>query len=204
MFLEKIKSAESIPEMITLFITFNFIIQTSYKFGFLSSYGYWTISLYNPIEIMFGNLEMILTYILVFTYVIYDKFTIGSLVGILTTFIVPFISQFIYTGIFYIPKFSYFAIAIGIFGIALKNTKNNDLLETSLFSILLCILPLVYGVYENNSLKVEKLAKATLNVKTEKEWFILDKFSDNFLLIDKDKDDLKVVKINDLENINIK
>ncbi|KQE43967.1 hypothetical protein APD45_03800, partial [Acinetobacter baumannii] len=141
MFLEKIKSAESIPEMITLFITFNFIIQTSYKFGFLSSYGYWTISLYNPIEIMFGNLEMILTYILVFTYVIYDKFTIGSLVGILTTFIVPFISQFIYTGIFYIPKFSYFAIAIGIFGIALKNTKNNDLLETSLFSILLCILP---------------------------------------------------------------
>ncbi|MDO7442355.1 hypothetical protein ACT44R_15580 [Acinetobacter baumannii] len=204
MFLEKIKSAESIPEMITLFITFNFIIQTSYKFGFLSSYGYWTISLYNPIEIMFGNLEMILTYILVFTYVIYDKFTIGSLVGILTTFIVPFMSQFIYTGIFYIPKFSYFAIAIGIFGIALKNTKNNDLLETSLFSILLCILPLVYGVYENNSLKVEKLAKATLNVTTDKEWFILDKFSDNFLLINKDKDDLKVVKINDLENINIK
>ncbi|WP_119689278.1 hypothetical protein [Acinetobacter nosocomialis] len=204
MFLEKIKSAESIPEMITLFITFNFIIQTSYKFGFLSSYGYWTISLYSPIEIMFGNLEMILTYILVFTYVIYDKFTIGSLIGIFTTFIVPFLSQFIYTGIFHIPIFSYFAIAIGVFGIALKSTKNNNLIETSLFSILLCILPLLYGFYENNSLKVEKLAKATLNVTTDNEWFILDKFSDNFLLINKDKDDLKVVKINDLKNINIK
>ena len=204
MFVEKIKSTDSIPEMITLFITFNFIIQTSYKFGFLSSYGYWTISLYNPIEIMFGNLELILTYILVFTYVIYDKFTISSLIGILITFIVPFISQFIFTGIFHIPTFSYFAITIGISGIILKKIKDNDFAETSLFSILLCILPMVYGIYENHSLKVDKLTKATLNISTDKEWYILDKFSDNLILISKDKNDLKVVKINDLKTINIK
>ncbi|HAV6151133.1 hypothetical protein OHW02_17840, partial [Acinetobacter baumannii] len=81
---------------------------------------------------------------------------------------------------------------------------DNDLAETSLFSILLCILPMVYGIYENHSLKVDKLTKATLNISTDKEWYILDKFSDNLILISKDKNDLKVVKINDLKTINIK
>ncbi|MFX8032074.1 hypothetical protein ABTK54_20020, partial [Acinetobacter baumannii] len=79
------------------------------------------------------------------------------------------ISQFIFTGIFHIPTFSYFAITIGISGIILKKIKDNDLAETSLFSILLCILPMVYGIYENHSLKVDKLTKATLNISTDKE-----------------------------------
>ncbi|EJP41013.1 hypothetical protein MKR66_05245 [Acinetobacter baumannii] len=63
---------------------------------------------------------------------------------------------------------------------------------------------MVYGIYENHSLKVDKLTKATLNISTDKEWYILDKFSDNLILISKDKNDLKVVKINDLKTINIK
>ncbi|SSS41115.1 Uncharacterised protein [Acinetobacter baumannii] len=63
-----------------------------------------------------------------------------------------------------------------------------------------------YGLrnLRESGLKVDKLTKATLNISTDKEWYILDKFSDNLILISKDKNDLKVVKINDLKTINIK
>lgn len=66
MIIEKLKSISSITELVSVFIIINFIVQVSFKVGFLNVYGYWTISLFNPIEIMFGNLELMLIYILIF------------------------------------------------------------------------------------------------------------------------------------------
>lgn len=83
MIIEKIKSTSSITELVSIFITINFIVQVSFKVGFLSIYGYWTISLFNPIEIMFGNLEIMLIYVLIFSSIIYEKSLIQMMTMIL-------------------------------------------------------------------------------------------------------------------------
>ncbi|MFW1892183.1 MULTISPECIES: hypothetical protein [Acinetobacter] len=203
MIIDKIKTTNSIAEMVTLFITFNFIVQTSYKFGFLSNYGNWTLSLFSPIELMFGNLELIFLYIMIFTGIIHEKAFSTIITSIISITIYPYISVLIYTGNFTIPVTSIFAIVIGIIGFILKNVEQDTTLETFLFVVLLCIAPLFYGLNSSKNLPMKNLASIELKEQESENWYILDKFSDSFLLVNEKNNTLKIVKIEETKAIQI-
>ncbi|OTU44244.1 hypothetical protein CAT37_09405 [Acinetobacter pittii] len=201
MIIEKIKSTSSITELVSIFITINFIVQVSFKVGFLSIYGYWTISLFNPIEIMFGNLEIMLIYILIFSSIIYERSLIQMMTMILCITFFPYIVPMIMQKIF-LPPLSIFGMVIGLIGIFItKVAKQNSTSEISSLTTLLIIAPLLFGAYLGNMLDTKKLSEITLNEKNIEKWFILDKFSDNFLLINESKSKLKTIKIEDLKEI---
>ncbi|MCE6000298.1 hypothetical protein KWF86_08035 [Acinetobacter pittii] len=201
MIIEKIKSTSSITELVSIFITINFIVQVSFKVGFLSIYGYWTISLFNPIEIMFGNLEIMLIYVLIFSSIIYEKSLIQMMTMILCITVFPYIIPMIMQKIF-LPPLSIFGMVIGLIGIFItKVAKQNSTSEISSLTTLLIIAPLLFGAYLGNMLDIKKLAEITLNEKNLEKWFILDKFSDNFLLINENKSKLKTIKIEDIKEI---
>lgn len=204
MIIDKIKTSNSIPEMVTLFITINFIVQISYKFGFLANYGYWTLSLFSPIELMLGNLELIFIYIMIFTGIIYENAFSKILSLILSLSIYPYISVWIYTGNFAIPVLSIFAIVIGILGFFLKKVKEDSTHEIFLFVVLLSVAPLIYGAYFSKNLQVRNLALMELKEQETEKWYILDKFSDSFLLVNEKNNSLKIVKIEDTKKIQIK
>ena len=204
MIIDKIKNTNSIPEMVTLFITINFIVQTSYKFGFLAPYGNWTLSLFSPIELMMGNLDLIFFYIMIFTGIIYEKAFSAILKSILWITVIPFIGIWIYTGNFTIPASSIVAIAIGIVGFFLKNVEKDSTNEIYLFVVLLCISPLIYGAYSSKSLQIKTLASIELKEQETEKWYILEKFSDSFLLVNEKNNSLKIVKIEDTKKIQIK
>ncbi|WP_288387673.1 hypothetical protein [uncultured Acinetobacter sp.] len=203
MIIDKIKNINSIPEMVTLFITINFIVQTSYKYGFLSNYGNWTLSLFSPIELMFGNLELIMLYIMIFTGIIYEKAFSVIITSILSLTIYPYIGVWIYTGTFTIPVTSIFAIAIGLIGFGLKIVEKNTTQEIFLLVILLCIAPLLYGLNSSKNSSSENLALVELKEKQIEKWYILDKFSDSFLLVNEKNNSLKIVKIEETKTIQI-
>lgn len=203
MIIDKIKNTNSIPEMVTLFITINFIVQTSYKFGFLTNYGNWTLSLFSPIELMVGNLELILLYIMIFTGIIYEEAFSAIITSILSLTIYPYISVWIYTGAFTIPVTSIFAIVIGLIGFLLKNVEQDTTHEIFLFVVLLCIAPLFYGLNSNKNSPSENLALVELKEKETEKWYILDKFSDSFLLVNEKNNSLKIVKIEETKRIQI-
>ncbi|WP_326938924.1 hypothetical protein [Acinetobacter pittii] len=201
MIIEKIKSTSSITELVSIFITINFIVQVSFKVGFLSIYGYWTISLFNPIEIMFGNLEIMLIYVLIFSSIIYEKSLIQMMTMILCITVFPYIIPMIMQK-FFLPPLSIFGMVIGLIGIFItKVAKQNSTSEISSLTTLLIIAPLLFGAYLGNMLDIKKLAEITLNEKNLEKWFILDKFSDNFLLINENKSKLKTIKIEDIKEI---
>ncbi|WP_075382529.1 hypothetical protein [Acinetobacter pittii] len=201
MIIEKLKSTSSITELVSIFITINFIVQVSFKVGFLSIYGYWTISLFNPIEIMFGNLEIMLIYVLIFSSIIYEKSLIQMMTMILCITVFPYIIPMIMQKIF-LPPLSIFGMVIGLIGIFItKVAKQNSTSEISSLTTLLIIAPLLFGAYLGNMLDIKKLAEITLNEKNLEKWFILDKFSDNFLLINENKSKLKTIKIEDIKEI---
>lgn len=201
MIIDKIKNINSIPEMVTFFITINFIVQISYKFGFLTPYGNWTLSLFSPIELMIGNLELIFFYIMIFTGIIYEKAFSAILKSILFITVIPFIGVWIYTGNFTIPASSFFAIVIGIIGFFLKNVEKDSTDEIYLFVVLLCVAPLIYGAYSSKSLQMKTLTLIELKEQVTENWYILDKFSDSFLLVNEKNNTLKIVKIEDAKNI---
>lgn len=203
MIIDKIKNSNSIPEMVTLFITINFIVQISYKFGFLAPYGNWTLSLFSPIELMLGNLQLIFIYIMIFTGIIFEVSISKIITSILCFTIVPYISVWIYTGDFKIPVTSIFAIVIGIVGFVLKSIKHDTTLEIFLFVVLLCIVPLFYGLNSNSNSPKENLALIELKDQEAEKWYILDKFSDSFLLVNEKNNSLKIVKIEDTKKIQI-
>ncbi|MDC5394071.1 hypothetical protein OHW68_09275 [Acinetobacter baumannii] len=203
MIIDKIKNTNSIPEMVTLFITINFIVQTSYKFGFLAPYGNWTMSLFSPTELMFGNLELIFFYIMIFTGIIYEKAFSAILTSILLITVIPFIGVWIITGNFTIPASSFFAIVIGILGYFLKIVEKDSTNEIFLFVVLLCAAPLIYGAFSSLNLQKKSLAVIELKEQETEKWYILDKFSDSFLLVNEQNNRLKIVKIEDSNNIQI-
>lgn len=194
--MQKLNKIDSLPEMISLFIALNFVVQISFKLGFLSSYGYWSIALFNPIEIMFGNLELLLIYILIFAYIYSEKTIFSMVLGVITVTIVPFISSWIYGAGFNLPSTAIFGIVIGFFGILLKTKAINTNLEIMTIIILLIVLPHLYGLITANQLKTNQLAEITITEEdTVEQWFIIDKFSDSFLTINKDKTTLKIIKL---------
>src|SRR5690606_34350786 len=146
MLIEKLSNIDSLPEMVSIFVALNFIVQISFKLGFLYNYGYWSIALFNPIEIMFGNLELLLIYILIFSYIYSEEYVIPIIIGILTVTVVPFLSAWLYGAEFGLPPFAIFGIVIGFFGIILKKKAINTELEVSTIIVLLILLPLLYGV----------------------------------------------------------
>lgn len=204
MIIDKIKTTNSIPEMVTLFITINFIVQISYKFGFLAPYGNWTLSLFSPIELMIGNLELIFFYIMIFTGIIYENAFSAILKSILFITVFPFIGVWIYTGNFTIPASSFFAIFIGLVGFVLKKVKQSSTNEIFLFVVLLCVAPMLYGVFSSLNLQKKSLAIIELKEQETEKWYILDKFSDSFLLVNEKNNSLKIVKIEDAKKIQIK
>lgn len=203
MIIDKIKNSNSIPEMVTLFITINFIVQISYKFGFLAPYGNWTLSLFSPTELMIGNLELIFFYIMIFTGIIYEKAFSAILKSILFITVIPFIGIWIITGNFTIPASSFFAIVIGILGYFLKIVEKDSTNEIFLFVVLLCAAPLIYGAFSSLNLQKKSLAIIELKEQESEKWYILDKFSDSFLLVNEKNNRLKIVKIEDTKNIQI-
>ncbi|MDO7534989.1 hypothetical protein Q5113_05355 [Acinetobacter pittii] len=203
MIIDKIKNTNSIPEMVTLFITINFIVQTSYKFGFLAPYGNWTLSLFSPTELMFGNLELIFFYIMIFTGIIYENAFSAILKSILFITVFPFIRVWIYTGNFTIPSSSFFAIVVGLVGYFLKNVKEDSTIEIFLFVVLLCAAPLIYGAFSSLNLQKKNLAVIELKEQESEKWYILEKFSDSFLLVNEKNNSLKIVKIEETKTIQI-
>ncbi|MCE5997381.1 MULTISPECIES: hypothetical protein [Acinetobacter calcoaceticus/baumannii complex] len=203
MIIDKIKNTNSIPEMVTLFITINFIVQISYKFGFLANYGNWTLSLFSPIELMMGNLQLIFFYIMIFTGIIHEKAFLTILNTILCITVFPFISVWIYTGNFTIPASSYFAIVIGIVGFILKKVEKDSTIEIFLFVVLLCIAPMIYGFISSKNLPRQNLSLIELKEQETEKWYILEKFSDSFLLVNEKNNSLKIVKIEETRKIHI-
>lgn len=203
MIIDKIKTSNTIPEMVTLFITINFIVQISYKFGFLARYGNWTLSLFSPIELMMGNLDLIFFYIMIFTGIIYEKAFSAILTSILCITVFPFVGVWIWTGNITIPSSSFFAIVVGLVGYFLKNVKNDSTSEIFLFVVLLCVAPIFYGVFSSLNLQNKSLAIIELKEQETEKWYILDKFSDSFLLVNENNNSLKIVKIEDAKKIQI-
>ncbi|OTU20525.1 hypothetical protein [Acinetobacter pittii] len=102
----------------------------------------------------------------------------------------------------FLPPLSIFGMVIGLIGIFItKVAKQNSTSEISSLTTLLIIAPLLFGAYLGNMLDIKKLAEITLNEKNLEKWFILDKFSDNFLLINENKSKLKTIKIEDIKEI---
>jgi len=204
MLIEKLSNIDSLPEMVSIFVALNFIVQISFKLGFLYNYGYWSIALFNPIEIMFGNLELLLIYILIFSYIYSEEYVIPIIIGILTVTVVPFLSAWLYGAEFGLPPFAIFGIVIGFFGIILKKKAINTELEVSTIIVLLILLPLLYGVIIASHLQINELAEIRITEgNTVEQWFIIDKFSDSFLTINKDKTAIKIIKLDQPKVINL-
>ncbi len=201
MIIEKLKSISSITELVSVFIIINFIVQVSFKVGFLNVYGHWTISLFNPIEIMFGNLELMLIYILIFSSIIYEKSLAQMVYMVLCITILPYIIPMLLHK-YYLSPLSIYGVIIGLMGIFItKFAKQNSTSEIASLTILLIIAPLLFGIYLNNRLNTNDLSFINLKDQTSEKWFILDKFSDSFLLINEDKSKLKIIKIEEQKSI---
>lgn len=202
MLIEKLKKIDSLGEMISIFIAINFIVQISFKVGFLNHFGYWSIALFNPIEIMFGNLQLLLIYILIFSYIYSEESVITMIIGILIVTVIPFISAWLYGAGFDIQPLYIFGIIVGVFGILLKKIAIGTHLELGTIIIILCLFPLLYGVFAARSLHVDELSQIGITKgDTVEQWFIIDKFSDSFLTISKDKTTLKIIKLDQADVI---
>ena len=204
MLIAKLSKIDSLPEMISIFVALNFVVQISFKLGFLSSYGYWSIALFNPIEIMLGNLELLLIYILIFSYIFNEDHVIPIIMGILTITVAPFLSSWLYGAGFNISPLALFGIVIGSVGIVLKKKWINTSLEMPTIVVLLIAFPLLYGLITASNLQVDKLAKIKITEgNTVEQWFIIDKFSDSFLTINSDKTAIKIIKLDQPKAINL-
>lgn len=202
MLIEKLKKIDSLGEMITIFIAINFVVQISFKVGFLNHFGYWSIALFNPIEIMFGNLHLLLIYILIFSYIFSEEYVIMMIWGILAVTVIPFISAKLYGYSFDIQPLYIFGIIIGVFGILLKKLAMGTHLELSTIIILICLCPLLYGIFEAESLHTNELSQIKITKgDTVEQWFIIDKFSDSFLTLNKDKTTIKIIKLDQADVI---
>lgn len=82
-----------------------------------------------------------------------------------------------------------------------KFAKQNSTSEIASLTILLIIAPLLFGIYLSNRLNTKELSFINLKDQTSEKWFILDKFSDSFLLINEDKTELKIIKIEEQKSI---
>lgn len=204
MLIRKLSNIDSLPEIVSIFIALNFVVQISFKLGFLYNYGYWSIALFNPIEIMFGNLELLLIYILIFSYIYSEEYVIPIIIGILTVTVVPFLSSWLYGAGFDLPPFAIFGIVIGFVGIILKKKAINTELEVSTIIVLLILLPLLYGMIIATNLQTNELAEIRITEgNTVEQWFIIDKFSDSFLTINEDKTAIKIIKLDEPKAINL-
>lgn len=204
MLLRKLSTINSLTEIISIFVALNFVVQVSFKLGFLYSYGHWSIALFNPIEIMFGNLEVLLIYILIFSYVYSEKLIAPIIFGIFSVTVAPFVSTWIYGGSFSLPPMSIFGIVIGILGIFLKKMAIDTKLELPTIIILLIILPLLYGLIISTNLKIDQLAEIKITEgEVVEQWFIIDKFSDSFLTINEDKNAIKIIKLDQPKAIQL-
>src|SRR5690606_40247822 len=95
-------------------------------------------------------------------------------------------------------------IVIGFFGIILKKKAINTELEVSTIIVLLILLPLLYGVIIASHLQINELAEIRITEgNTVEQWFIIDKFSDSFLTINKDKTAIKIIKLDQPKVINL-
>lgn len=205
MIISKLRNTSSIPELITIFIAINFIFQVSYKIGFLGTFGFWTITLFNPIEIMFGNVEILIIYILIFSYIIGTQNTSGILYGIACVTLFPFLSNVIISGEFNIPSYCIFGIFIGLLGLVLKKYAIDTANELTMLVLIFMIAPLLYGAIYGIRFQTSSLAE--MEYKTEDKIeirYILDKFSDSFITIDKDKTNIKIIKIENSKQIKIR
>lgn len=205
MIITKLSETKSLPELITIFIALNFIIQLSYKIGLFGNYGFWIVTLFNPIEIMLGSVELLIIYILIFSYIIKEDSLLDNLFGIISITIAPYISQLIYTGKFLIPSYAIFGIFIGLTGYCLKKFAINTKSELPLLIIIFMISPLIFGLFSSSRLDINDLPKLELETKNQVETrYIIGNFSDNFITINNNKSNIQIVKTEDAGKILIK
>ncbi|KCZ16573.1 hypothetical protein K036_3991 [Acinetobacter baumannii 42057_5] len=136
-----------------------------------------------------------------FSSIIYEKSLAQMVYMVLCITILPYIIPMLLHK-YYLSPLSIYGVIVGLMGIFItKFAKQNSTSEIASLTILLIIAPLLFGIHLNNRLNTNDLSFINLKDQTSEKWFILDKFSDSFLLINEDKSKLKIIKIEEQKSI---
>jgi hypothetical protein len=195
-------------ELIGLLTSFLFITGLSYFYGYYNAglNAGWIINLLTSKELLISNLRLGVVIIMVFMYLesIFDKDSGNKLIkeflwgcvaitGILVYF-------FIKKGV-WIEGAGYLIALIAIFGLV----KWDGAGKWICILLILFIVPYINGITAFQNKVRSNLPEVTLK-NEDKQWLLFDTFSDKVVLIDglkKDKN-IRVVSINDLENVRVK
>jgi len=184
------------------------LIGVSYKFGFYGSANInasWIIPTFSPVNLIMANMEIYLYYSVATLYMSYvfdekdeDRWK-GAIIAIATllglglfyylivdmplTYFLMIVSSFI--AIFMIIYRGYVGKIIGIL-------------------LILLGIPYQYGFTQAKNIKIQELPEAVIKDKKEqKQWYILDQFSDKAILINHDNHEknFRIIELKEIEKI---
>lgn len=208
MILEKLKSlGVGIVELIGIATSFLFVTGVAYYYGYYDAglNANWIINLLTTKELLISNLRLGVAIALAFMYLstsdLNDKRKIIQTLIFGCSFLGLILIYSILKNDRWLESLGYFLAFLSIFGI----------IYSHFFLKIICTLTLVLVIpFLNGVLAYQVKSKSALPIvllkDQPKKWFLFDTFSDQAILIDsmKKQKTVKVVKINDLQEIKVR
>lgn len=194
--------------LITIGTSFLIVVGVLFKFGFYGSDyidALWIISLFSPIDFMFSNFEILIYYFLAFLYLtkIIEKENKNRRFEFIYTVCFLLVLSAMMIVSMSIPLILCLSVIGSFIAFYFIIYTDKYLIKTFGLTILLFI-PWYsgYSFFKNSG--VEKLPKVYLSQSVDKkDWYLLDKYTDKAILINKDKtrNYFKMVEMKDIKLI---
>lgn len=206
MILDHIKKT-SLIDLLALITPCLILTGFSQKIGFYSSENinaYWMVSLFSPIDLMISSLEIYMYYLLALIYL--EKVIVGKeslKMGLINSNLVLFGS---FVGIFFVTDYAfkyylYAASSLNLFALAFFGNYSGKFV--GLLGLMLAA-PAFAGLLDAGEIAIQKKPLVELDASLEnKNWYLLDKYSDKAILVSRDKGTnyFKIVEMKDIKFI---
>lgn len=199
-------SLSYITQIISIAAPLSILIGASYKYGFYGSSeidAIWIVSLFNPIDFMTANLEVMLYYSIAALYMakVFDDKNFFNAEMLVQVSILIGLGIFFYFSI-QMPLHIYFFIILTLIAFYLIIYKSA---VGKLFGFLIILsIPFYTGENAISQSGFKSLPHAVLSSKSDElEWYLLDKYSDKAILINRsnNKNSFKIVELKDISRI---